>query len=170
MTTQLFSNQNGATFSECGKYRNELHRIWDETKPLAMCIGLNPSTANSEKNDPTIRILIDMLKILGYGGFYMLNIFTIISSKPEILLNPYMETEGGARFWIHKIKDVCQDVIFCWGDFKEAKPRAAELKSQFPEALCFDKSKSGAPIHPLAMQERNGRNPNNPKLIKYNNL
>lgn len=32
---------NGAEFSECGKYRYKLWRIWDDKLPLAMCIGLN---------------------------------------------------------------------------------------------------------------------------------
>lgn len=44
-------NTSGAEFSKCGKYRYKLWRIWDNTKPLAMCIGLNPSTANAYDND-----------------------------------------------------------------------------------------------------------------------
>ena len=63
----------GAEFSKCGKYRYVLWRIWDESKPIAMCIGLNPSTANHETNDPTIRQLIDRLEYLGYGGFKIKN-------------------------------------------------------------------------------------------------
>jgi hypothetical protein len=33
MTPEQFA---GADFSECGKYRYKLWRIWDENKPLAM--------------------------------------------------------------------------------------------------------------------------------------
>ena len=59
---ELFDdNKKGADFSNNGKHRYRLWRIWDETKPYALCIGLNPSTANSEKNDPTINILIKMM-------------------------------------------------------------------------------------------------------------
>lgn len=85
MTSNLFDNNSGANFSACGKFRYKLWRIWDESLPTAMCIGLNPSTANSEKNDATIRILITMLPKLNYGGFYMMNCFPFITSNPEFL-------------------------------------------------------------------------------------
>jgi hypothetical protein len=82
----LFDNNSGADFSSCGNYRYSLWRIWDEKLPLAMCIGLNPSTANDNKNDQTISYLIKMLRILGYGGFYMTNLFAWISPNPSDLL------------------------------------------------------------------------------------
>ena len=63
----------GAEFSKCGKYRYKLFRIWNRELPLVMAIGLNPSTANANKNDQTINYLILMLTKLGYGGFYMMN-------------------------------------------------------------------------------------------------
>ena len=71
----LFDNNSGAEFSQCGKYRYKLWRIWNPEMPLAMCIGLNPSTANAEKDDHTIRILRDVLRQIGFGGFYMMNLF-----------------------------------------------------------------------------------------------
>ena len=43
-----------AKFSACRKYRYALWRNWDESKPSAMIIGLNPSTADENENDPTI--------------------------------------------------------------------------------------------------------------------
>ena len=41
-----------AKFSACRKYRYALWRNWDESKPYAMIIGLNPSTADENENDP----------------------------------------------------------------------------------------------------------------------
>ncbi len=164
----LFEN-NGADFSNDGLCRYRLWRIWDTAKPKAMCIGLNPSTANKEKNDATISILIKMLTILGYGGFYMTNCFPFITSDPKLIKhNPMSE------MWNDNVLTItaalCSDVIFAWGGFKVIKDegRDKELIEMFPRAKCFDKSKDGSPIHPLAMQKRNGRDPNNPKLIKYN--
>lgn len=40
------TENNGAKFSEDRNYRYALWRIWDESKPMVMFIGLNPSTAN----------------------------------------------------------------------------------------------------------------------------
>lgn len=159
----------GAEFSECGNYRYKLWRIWDDSKPLAMCIGLNPSTANADKNDTTIRYLIQMLTILGYGGFYMTNLFAIISSKPEILLT-HPDPLGENDDKLMEVKSLCQDVIACWGAFKQAKERIKTVLPKFPNALCFGVTANGQPFHPLAMMPRNGRDPNNPKLSIYKPL
>ena len=40
-----------AKFSVCRKYRYALWRNWDDSKPFAMIIGLNPSTADENEND-----------------------------------------------------------------------------------------------------------------------
>jgi len=165
--SDLFEN-NGAEFSECGKYRYKLWRIWDNELPIAMCIGLNPSTANSQKNDPTIIILKKMLTKLGYGGFYMTNLFAFISSKPEDLLtcdDPLGDNDNKLK----EVKLLCDDIIACWGSFKQATNRIKHLynNNDFPNTKCFAISKDGNPIHPLAMQKRNGRDPDNPRLIKF---
>jgi hypothetical protein len=168
----IFTNQHkGADFSECGNYRYRLWRIWDEQKPKAMCIGLNPSTANGEKNDATISILIRMLDILGFGGFYMMNCFPYITSNPKLLKrNPASDSWNNDLLTVTAF--MCSDIIFSWGGFKVIKEtgRDKELIEMFPNAKCFAKSKDGSPIHPLAMQERNGRNPNKPELILYNKI
>jgi len=163
----LFEN-NGAEFSECKKYRYKLWRIWDETKPIAMVIGLNPSTANADKPDPTISILKRMLTKLGYGGFYMMNLFTIISSKPGILKGEIYKDIFDWQNCLEILIEVGhrKTVIFGWGDFKEAKERGEEIKRVFPNAFCFGKSKSGAPLHPLALMYNGTQG--NPKLIKFN--
>lgn len=156
----------GAAFSEDRLYRYKLWRIWDESKPLAMCIGLNPSTANANKNDTTINYLIKMLGILGYGGFYMMNLFAIISSKPEILLT-HPDPIGENDYKLMEVRSFCKDVIVCWGNFKQAEERIKVVLPKFPSALCFGVTANGRPFHPLAMMPRNGRDPNNPKLSIY---
>lgn len=164
-----FKSNSGADFSHDKSRRYRLWRIWDLEKPKALCIGLNPSKANGEKNDATIRILIKMLMKLGYGGFYMMNCWTYITSKPEMLQIDESSNSFNDAF-IKITASECQDVIFAWGDFKviKEKGRDKELISMFPNAKCFGKSKSGSPLHPLAMSERNGRNPNNPELFLFN--
>ena len=43
-----------AKLSSCRKYRFALWRTWDDSKPYAIIIGLNPSTADKVENDPAI--------------------------------------------------------------------------------------------------------------------
>jgi len=165
MSKDLF-NIKGAEFSEDRTHRYKLWRIWNDELPLAMCIGLNPSTANDDKNDPTINYLVKMLTIVGYGGFYMTNLFSYISSKPEALLtcpDPIRDND----FKLKQVSNMCKDVIVCWGNFKQATERIKQVLPQYPNALCFGKNANGTPVHPLALMY-NGTS-NNPKLSLLTN-
>ncbi len=140
----------GAEFSPCAKYRYKLWRIWDNTLPKAMCIGLNPSNANANKNDPTINNLKTALAILGYGGFYMMNLFAYISSKPEVLLtceDPLGENESKLK----EVEALCDDVIVCWGKFKQAQDRIKQVLPNYPNAKCLGFNLDGTPVHPMAL-------------------
>lgn len=140
-----------AKFSPCGKYRYYLMRVWDESLPNAMCIGLNPSTANAENNDPTIRRLITLLQNSGYGGFYMTNLFALVSPFPDALRmcpDPVKEND----LWLKAAREWCSEVIFCWGNFKQAEYRARRIVAEYPGALCFGKNTNGSPKHPLYLK------------------
>lgn len=139
-----------AEFSECGKYRYLLSREWDDTKPYAMCIGLNPSTANGTKDDATIRILIKVLTRLGFGGLKMVNLYSCITSKPKNIFN-FLNPEVPHYAWLTTTAFNCQTIIFCWGIFPEAVHRAKKMKTLFPGAKCFGKNQYGSPLHPMAL-------------------
>jgi len=144
----LFENDSNAIFSEDRKYRYALWRIWDAEKPKIMFIGLNPSTANEDQNDPTIRRVIRFAKDWGYGGVYMMNLFAVVSADPKVLLtceNPVMDND----YWLKATKRKCMDVLFAWGNFKEAYSRAKQVEAMFSGAYCLGKNKNGTPKHPL---------------------
>lgn len=138
----------GAEFSADRKYRYALWRIWDESKPLVMFIGLNPSTANETEPDNTITRVMNFAKDWGYGGFYMMNLFGIVSSKPQVLVTD-SDPLGDNDQWLEKIAAKCERIIFAWGVFKQAKARAEDVKKRFPGSYCLKKTKKGHPWHPL---------------------
>lgn len=72
-----------AIISEDEKYRYQLSRCWDETKPRILFIMLNPSTADANIDDPTIRRVISFAKSWGYGGVYVGNLFAFRSTDPK---------------------------------------------------------------------------------------
>lgn len=139
-----------AQFSPCRKYRYSLGRIWQPSDDIAMCIGLNPSTANAEKDDPTITTLIRVLRGLGYGGFIMVNLYGLISSKPETLLTA-PDPLGENEIIVSENSILCDTVIFCWGNFKQAQTRALKMIGDYPNAKCFGINSNGSPMHPLAL-------------------
>lgn len=153
----------GARFSDCGRYRFSLWRIWDKNKDCVAFIGLNPSTANATTDDPTIRRVIKFGADNGYGGIYMLNLFTLISPDPSYLKKSIISPDLLANFHLeHHSGYPIKDRVFCWGSFKEAKERANEVIKMFPNALCLGQNQDGSPKHPLYLK-------GNTKLIKFNN-
>lgn len=142
----LFQDK-GATFSDCRNYRYALWRIWDTSKPLIMWIGLNPSTANEEKNDPTIRRVIRFSRDWGYGGVYMMNLFAYVTPYPselETCQDPIREND----LWLDSVSKKCEKIVFCWGSFEQAQDRALEVGSRF-EGVALQINSDGSPRHPL---------------------
>lgn len=139
-----------AEFSECGKYRYLLKRVWNDQDPFALCIGLNPSRANHERNDTTINILTDTLRWHEYGGFYMANLYALITPHPKELFSVPDAIKDNDK-WIDLAAGQVRDIIFCWGAFKGIEYRAKKMKERFPKALCFGRSANGSPWHPRAL-------------------
>lgn len=136
-----------ALFSVCGKHRIWLSRIWDHSKPLVMFIGLNPSTANATANDPTIRRVKAMAKAWGYGGVYMMNLFTFISTDPKQLDILEGNINLADRYLKHK-STLCDLIVCAWGNFN-VHGRDEDIKTMFPKAMALKVNKNGSPKHPL---------------------
>ena len=152
----------GAEFSDDRKYRYALWRIWDRTKPLAMFVGLNPSTANETESDPTIKSVGRICKHNGYGGFYMMNCFAFVSTNPAEL---QLETDNNVNdYWLKKIAAECKTIVFAWGNFEVVKTtgRWWEMKEMLgDEAMALSVNKNGSPKHPLYCKSET-------KFVKWN--
>jgi hypothetical protein len=142
------SDNSGAIFSDDRKYRYALWRIWDESKPLVMFIGLNPSTANEETNDPTIRRVMSFAKSWGYGGVYMMNLFAYVTAYP-LELKKCKDPIADNDKYLKEIASKCEKIVFAWGSFKEAIERSYKIYEMFPVASELGSNKDGSPKHPL---------------------
>jgi hypothetical protein len=86
MTDALFDHvAKTAVISDCGTYRYLLTRTWDGSLPHVGFIMLNPSTANADTDDPTIRRCIGFAKAWGYGGIAVRNLYALRSTDPKAL-------------------------------------------------------------------------------------
>lgn len=74
-----------AVISDCGTYRYLLTRTWDTRLPTVGFIMLNPSTADADTDDPTIRRCVGFAKSWGYGGIAVRNLYALRSTDPKAL-------------------------------------------------------------------------------------
>ena len=75
-----------ASMSQCGLYRYTLWRVWDESKPACVFVGLNPSTADASEDDATIRRCVRFAKDWDCGELLMLNLFAFRATRPKDML------------------------------------------------------------------------------------
>lgn len=142
-----------AVISGCGKYRYLLRRTWDHSKPRALVIMLNPSTADAEIDDATIRSLLRLLGGLAYGSFEVVNVFALRATDPMELLTARdpvgPDNEAAVRASIGR----CDVAICAWGAWPPAREASIYIRNAIraarPAMYCFGKTKDGSPRHPL---------------------
>jgi len=81
-----------AVFSECGRYRRLLTREWEgATKPgSVLWIGMNPSTAAGDVDDPTVAKECKFTKRWGYGRYVKCNVMDYRATHPKMLLDEHV--------------------------------------------------------------------------------
>src|SRR5690348_5710081 len=154
-------------FSPCRKYRYELRITWNPAIPPQMFIGLNPSTADEENDDPTIWRCIDFSLRWGAGGLVMTNACAYRATDPKVMLafkGDQVGPENTIRY-LEKIAAGCMNKpIAAWGK-NASKVRWAsdsagelcecewnrhqELKKFMGPLHCLRLNKDGSPCHPL---------------------
>lgn len=150
--TDLFLERD-AVISDCGQYRYLLRRTWEATKPRALFVMLNPSTADADIDDATIRSCIRLAKALGYGSFEVVNLFAFRSTDPAHLATAAEPIGPNNDVSIERAVARCDIAICAWGAHPMAERRANEVRSmirrQRPAVFCLGKTKAGDPKHPL---------------------
>ncbi len=142
-----------AVISACQKYRYLLRRVWDHDRPRALFVMLNPSTADAEIDDPTIRSCIRLANAWGYGSFEVVNLFAWRATDPNELATPRDPVGKGNDAIICAALVRCDVAICAWGANKNAGDRGSLVRqiitSSKPVAYCLGTTKDGHPKHPL---------------------
>lgn len=154
MSGTLFdTTTQSAVISDCGAYRYELRRVWNPDAPLVGWVMLNPSTADADVDDPTIRRCIGFAKEWGAGGIAVVNLFALRATDPASLA--LHDDPHGVDNWQHwqVVADEAQIVVCAWGAHHMAafvvRAIVAALRGRGVEPRCLGTTKSGAPRHPL---------------------
>ncbi len=143
----------GAIFDRSRRYRYKLWRRWDETLPQIAFLMLNPSKADAEINDQTIRTCIGMAARFGCGSIEVVNLFAFCATYPEELRaakNPIGKLND--QYIIDAVSKVSR-VILAWGNHGNIRGRSDEvlalLANHQVNLVCLGKTKAGQPRHPL---------------------
>lgn len=148
-----------AVISGCGFYRYSLTRKWSDD-PILYWIMLNPSIANADVDDPTIRKCVTFAKRNGFGGIVVMNLFAKRATDPrELLLYEYHRAVGRENDAYIQTTPPGSTVVAAWGAFPYGKGlglRIGEtkklLEDLYPRWVCVKKSGEGIfarPWHPL---------------------
>jgi len=152
MEYQVDNEPAGAVFTDDRTHRLYLWRRWDKARPWVMFIGLNPSTADERLDDPTVRRCVGFAARWNYGGIFMCNVFTLVSTDPK-KLNVEPPIARGASLAMKVIRDRCKIAVAGWGNLitqaRDGEDRVERIKRELSPLYCLGLTKLGHPKHPL---------------------
>jgi hypothetical protein len=148
--------KNSAIFDKTETYRYSLTRVWDSSKEKVVFICLNPSTADAEYNDPTLKRCIDFAKRWHngkYGSLEMVNLFSYRSTDFNILKNVDDLIGKKTNTYILNAVKSASLVVVAWGENGCYRDRDKEilklLSSEKNSIHCLKVLKCKQPKHPL---------------------
>jgi hypothetical protein len=146
----------GAVISECGRYRYRLWRLWDDLAPVMVWVMLNPSTADADTDDPTLRKCIGFAKAHHHGGVIVVNLFAYRATDPRELrtADDAVGPDNDKHILWACTAPLMLSVVAGWGAEPFAEKRAGRVKMLVQaearrDVKCFGKTKAGHPRHPL---------------------
>lgn len=156
--SNLSPMNNACHFSTDRRYRYALEHVLDpllqdRPAPLrVMWIGLNPSTADEQKLDPTLRRIRAFSAAWGYTSFIMTNLFAFRATDPEDMmaaLDPVgPENDAALATWAAQ----CDLIVAAWGVHGTFRKRHTDVMGGVLrgfELHRLEETKDGHPKHPL---------------------
>lgn len=143
-----------AVFSACGRYRYALRRDLGVLAPRAgsvLWIMLNPSTADAEQDDPTIRRVRRFTLDWGFGSLAVANLYAIRSTDPRPLHLLGDEVRVGVETdaWMARLAAEASTIVAAWGAHGcPVRARAVAALVDRP-LFCLGTTRDGHPRHPL---------------------
>lgn len=140
-----------AIFSPDRAFRYTLRRVWGDVsnQGFAAFVGLNPSTADEVKNDPTVRRCIQYAKDWGYGGMFMLNIFAYRATDPKVMKQQPEPIGPDNDYWLQTVSREAAITVAAWGTHGDHLQRGKAVKALLPNLHYLRLTQDGSPGHPL---------------------
>jgi hypothetical protein len=146
------SELSGALFDPTGQYRYTLWRCWQPQGKRVAFVMLNPSTADAESNDPTIRRCIGFAQSWGYGALEVVNLFSFRTPHPSQLALVADPVGADCDAAILRAVERADCTVIAWGNWGVLHGRAAAVLALIKQPHCLGCNQSGQPRHPLYLR------------------
>jgi hypothetical protein len=159
LNAHLFAESHAwARFSPCRQWRYQLGRTWDESKPRANFLMLNPSTADEVVLDATVTRCVDFSRRWSYGGLIVTNLFAWRATEPADMKASVDPVGPDNDTAILDAANKCAVVVCAWGNhgtWLGRNEKVLELLRSAgirPHALKINTA-TGHPAHPLYLPQ-----------------
>lgn len=135
-------------------YRWYLGREWNKWGHRILFIMLNPSTADDQIDDATIRKCIGFAQRWGFGGITVANLFAYRATDPKELKKAADPVGKANDDWLLSLSGGLSEgktIVAAWGvhgAFKDRDQKVAGLLKD-KKLFCLGTTKDGHPKHPL---------------------
>ena len=165
MREQVEAMRRDALLSPCGLYRYRLDRDWEVDsltgRGRVTWIMLNPSVADAQVDDLTVRKCVGFSQRWGYSGLTIVNLYAWRATDPaELLQCADPAGPGNADHVRHAIRH-CDLAVAAWGASRNALLRRADPARGLPRLhvesstvrgsrllFCLGRTRDGHPRHP----------------------
>ena len=152
----------GAVLSNDRQYRFLLWRRWEPDAHMVCYVGLNPSTADSEVDDATVKKWRGFAKQEGRGGFFAINLYALRATNPQELKSHPSPIGEHTDWLLRAARGLCNHngnpmpIVPCWGANAPQERHEEALAhlgaySDDGYVFCFGRTKAGFPKHPLML-------------------
>ena len=148
-----------ATFSPDRRYRYSLYRAWDDAEDWekkVLFVMLNPSTADENVLDPTVRRCVGYAQDWGFKRIEIANIFALRSTDPKMLYSVEDPVGPDNDQAIMRMVASSDLVIAAWGTHGAYRSRGQQVANDiafFKDVQCLGRSNGGFPLHPLYLRK-----------------
>lgn len=129
---------------------------WDGPPPLRriMWIGLNPSTADENQLDPTLRRIKAFSQAWGFNCFVMTNLFAYRATKPEDMKRQEDPIGPQNDETLYRLARTSEMIVAAWGAHGTHLQRGSRVWMMLKNASvrpvhCLVRNNDGSPKHPL---------------------
>lgn len=129
-------------------YRRTPHSMF---RGYVAFVGCNPSTADDDKDDPTLRSELALATAWGFGGVCLLNACAYVATAPTALAGVADPVGPENLHWLRGCSVAAGRVVVACGAIAGAYGRAAitALQGWGVPLWCLGRNKDGSPKHPL---------------------